>query len=218
MTWRPGPTKIIRRVTVSLLFLFLSSCMGSGSGTNIMLRSASPHITNSDELFRQPPNCVIIMPLVGDVVIDNAKIVETVVARHFSQRLSRIVDPTERRTLERHGAYNLSDPVELRRFARMLGCGYGLEIIVHAAADTYGLIWAWRHFDLTLTLVRIGDERVIWSARHALNRSAGGLPTGPLSLVLDSARAASFASNHDGNEALVEDVVRQTVQGFPDLR
>lgn len=218
MTWRPGLTQIIRRVTVSLLFLLLSSCMGSGSGPNTMLRPVSPHITNSDELFRQPPNCVIIMPLVGDVVLDNAKMVETVVARHFAQRLRRIVGPTERRSRERHGAYNLSDPVELRRFARMLGCGYGLEVIVHAATDTYGLTWAWRHFDLTLTLVRIGDEKVLWSARHALNRSAGGLPTGPLSLVLDSARAASFASNHDGNEALVEDVVRQTVRGFPDLR
>jgi hypothetical protein len=51
-----------------------------------------------------------------------------------------------------------------------------------------------------------------------LDRSAGGLPTGPLSLVLDTVRASVFASDRDGTEALVEDVVRQVAQTFPDLR
>jgi hypothetical protein len=90
--------------------------------------------------------------------------------------------------------------------------------MVHTSGEAYAIAWAGRHVDLSVTLVRFADEKVLWSARHALDRSAGGLPTGPLSLVVDSVRAGGFASNHDGTEALIEDVIRQTARAFPDLR
>jgi hypothetical protein len=64
----------------------------------------------------------------------------------------------------------------------------------------------------------ISDETILRSARLALDRSAGGLPTGPLSLVLDTARASGYAGDRDGTEALIEDVVRQTANAFPDSR
>lgn len=218
MTRRLNPILFIRIVAASLLLALLSGCLGTGTGPTAMLGSAAPHITSSDALLRQSPTCVIVMPVIGLVAPSHADMVETVVARHFAQRLPRIIGSSERRARERDGAYNLLDPVELGRFARMLGCRHGLEITVHAAGETYIVAWAGRNVDLTLTLVRFADETVLWSARHALDRSAGGLPTGPLSLVIDSARAGGFASDRDGTEALVEDVVRQTVQMFPDLR
>jgi hypothetical protein len=158
------------------------------------------------------------MPAIGAVPPGGADMVETVVARHFAQRLPRLIGSPERRARARNGAYNLSDPTELGRFARTLGCRHGLEITVHAAGSSYVVAWAGRHVDLTLTLIRFSDEAILWSARHGLDRSAGGLPTGPLSLVFDTARASAFASDRDGTEALVEDVVRQVAQTFPDLR
>jgi hypothetical protein len=209
----------LRRVGASLLLIAsMTGCAAIGDGPPVLLRQAAPSTSSSKELLHQPPTCAIIMPASGAVPSGGAKMLETVVARHFAQRLPRLIGSSERRARARHGAYNLSNPIELDRFAQMLDCRYGLEITVHAAGSSYVVAWAGRHIALTLKLVRINDEAVLWSARHGLDRSAGGLPTGPLSLVFDTARASVFASDHDGIEALVEDVVRQVAQTFPDLR
>lgn len=201
-----------------LLLIPLSGCMGSAGGSAGILAPPEPQVIGSDALFRDAPRCAMVMPVSGGADGRLADMIETVVMRHFSQRLSRLVGPAERRGRARDGAYNLADPAELTRFAHTLGCGHGLEIVVNATGGSYLVAWANRHIDLTVALVRFADKAVLWSARHGLDRSAGGMPTGPLSLVMDSARAGSFASDRDGTEALVEDVVRQTAQMFPDLR
>lgn len=200
-----------------LLLTMLPGCLGSGAGPAGMLGTAPPHIAGSDALFHDAPGCALVMPVAGAAGSVSAEMVETVTARHFGQRLARVVGPAERRARARAGAYDLADPLELARFSRKIGCGYGLEVTVHAAGAGYAIAWAGRHIDLTVSLLRLSDETRLWSARHALERSAGGLPTGALSLVLDTARANSFARNRDGAEALVEDVVRQVAQSFPDL-
>jgi hypothetical protein len=213
------PIPFLRRLGVSLLLIALmSGCVTTGDGLPVLSGAAEQRIRSSEALLRQLPACAIVMPSIGAVPPGGAGMIERVVARHFAQRLPRLIGSPERRALARAGAYNLSDPIDRGRFARMLSCRHGLEITVHAAGISYVVAWAGRHVDLTLTLFRFNDEEVLWSARHGLDRSAGGLPTGPLSLVLDTVRASVFASDRDGTEALVEDVVRQVAQTFPDLR
>ncbi|MDG2286712.1 MAG: hypothetical protein P8N43_14490, partial [Alphaproteobacteria bacterium] len=172
----------------------------------------------SDALFRDAPRCAMVMPVSGGADARSADMIETVVMRHFAQRLHRVIAPDVRRSRARAGAYDLADPIELARFAQLLDCSHGLTIIIHSTESAYAIAWAARHIGLTVALVRLSDETILWSARHALDRSAGGLPTGPLSLVFDTAHASAFASDRDGTEALVEDVVRQVAQTFPDLR
>ena len=120
-----------------------------------------------------------------------------------------------RRNMTRQGSFNLDVRVERERFSKSAKCNYGLYAEIKAINQSYLMTWASRNITLKIELVRLSDQTVLWSATHAAQRSQGGIPTGPLSLALDTRSAGLFVIDQDGFEALIEDVVRQLTKTLP---
>jgi hypothetical protein len=77
------------------------------------------------------------------------------------------------------------------------------------------MTWASRNITLKMELIRLSNQTILWSSTHTAQRSQGGIPTGPLSLALDTRSAGLFVIDPDGFEALIEDVVRQLAKTLP---
>ena len=133
----------------------------------------------------------------------------------LSSRFKSFIKGSTRRTLVRKGSFNLDVQVERQRFSKTTNCNYGLYADIKTINQNYLMTWASRNITLKMELVRLFDQTILWSATHAARRSQGGIPTGPLSLALDTRSAGLFVTDPDGFEALIEDVVRQLTKTLP---
>ena len=192
-----------------LLLLILSSCGSATITNNPLIPSSLPSNHSSSALFYDPPDCAILMPVRGSAHTNTSLILENVIERHFSSRFKSFIKGYTRRTLVRKGSFNFDVQVERQRFSKTANCNYGLYADIKAINQNYLMTWASRNITLKMELVRLSDQTVLWSATHAARRSQGGIPTGPLSLALDTRSAGLFVTDPDGFEALIEDVVRQ---------
>ena len=198
-----------------LLLLILSSCGSATITNNPLIPSSLPSNHSSSALFYDPPDCAILMPVRGSAHTNTSLILENVIERHFSGRFKSFIKGYTRRTLVRKGSFNLDVQVERQRFSKTANCNYGLYADIKAINQNYLMTWASRNITLKMELVRLSDQTVLWSATHAARRSQGGIPTGPLSLALDTRSAGLFVTDPDGFEALIEDVVRQVTKTLP---
>ena len=198
-----------------LLLLVLSSCGSATITNNPLIPSSLPSHHSSSALFYDPPDCTILMPVRGYAHTNTPLILENVIERHFSGRFKKFISGAMRRTKIRQGSFNLDIQVERQRWSKAVKCNYGLYADIKAINQNYLMTWASRNINLKIELVRLSDQTVLWSATHAGQRSQGGIPTGPLSLALDTRSAGLFVSDRDGFEALMEDVVRQLTKTLP---
>jgi hypothetical protein len=155
------------------------------------------------------------MPVRGYAHTNTPLILENVIERHFSGRFKKFISGSIRRNMARQGSFNLDVQVERQRFSKSLNCNYGLYAEIKTINQNYLMTWASRNITLKIELARLSDQTVLWSATHAAQRSQGGIPTGPLSLALDTRSAGLFVIDQDGFEALIEDVVRQLTKTLP---
>lgn len=200
---------------VLLLLLVLSSCGSTTLTNNPLIPSSLPSNHSSSVLFFDPPDCAILMPVRGYAHTNTPLILENVIERHFSGRFKSFIKASTRRNMVRKGSFNLDVQVERQRFSKSVKCNYGLYADIKAIHQNYLMTWASRNITLKIELVRLSDQTVLWSATHAAQRSQGGIPTGPLSLALDTRSAGLFVADQDGFEALMEDVVRQLTKTLP---
>ena len=200
---------------ILLLLLVLSSCGSATITNNPLIPSSLPSNHSSSALFYDPPDCAILMPVRGYPNTNTPLILENIIERHFSDRFKTFIKGSMRRTLVRRGSFNLYVQVERQRFSKTVNCNYGLYADIKAINQNYLMTWASRNITLKMELVRLSDQTVLWSATHAAQRSQGGIPTGPLSLALDTRSAGLFIIDRDGFEALIEDVVRQLTKTLP---
>ena len=198
-----------------LLLLVLSSCGSTTLTNNPLIPSSLPSNHSTSALFFDPPDCAILMPVRGYAHTNTPLILENVIERHFSGRFKKFISGAMRRTRMRQGSFNLDVQVERQRFSKSVKCNYGLYAEIKAINQNYLMTWASRNITLKIELVRLSDQTVLWSATHAAQRSQGGIPTGPLSLALDTRSAGLFVIDQDGFEALMEDVVRQITKILP---
>ena len=198
-----------------LLLLVLSSCGSATITNNPLIPSSLPSNHSSSVLFFDPPDCAILMPVRGYAHTNPPLILENVIERHFSGRFKKFISGAMRRTKIRQGSFNLDVQVERQRFSKSVKCNYGIYAEIKAINQNYLMTWASRNITLKIELVRLSDETVLWSATHAAQRSQGGIPTGPLSLALDTRSAGLFVADQDGFEALMEDVIRQLTKTLP---
>ena len=198
-----------------LLLLVLSSCGSATITNNPLIPSSLPSNHSSSVLFFDPPDCAILMPVRGYAHTNTPLILENVIERHFSGRFKKFISGAMRRTKIRQGSFNLDVQVERQRFSKSVKCNYGIYAEIKAINQNYLMTWASRNITLKIELVRLSDQTVLWSATHAARRSQGGIPTGPLSLALDTRSAGLFVADPDGFEALIEDVVRQVTKTLP---
>ena len=198
-----------------LLLFVLSSCGSTTITNNPLIPSSLPSSHSSSTLLYDPPDCAILMPVRGYAHTNTPLILENVIERHFSGRFKSFIKASTRRTLVRKGSFNLDVQVERQRFSKSVKCNYGLYADIKAISQNYLMTWASRNIALKMELVRLSDQIVLWTATHAARRSQGGIPTGPLSLALDTRSAGLFVTDPDGFEALIEDVVRQLTKILP---
>ena len=198
-----------------LLLFVLSSCGSTTITNNPLIPSSLPSSHSSSTLLYDPPDCAILMPVRGYAHTNTPLILENVIERHFSGRFKKFISGAMRRTKIRQGSFNLDVQVERQRFSKSVKCNYGIYAEIKAINQNYLMTWASRNITLKIELVRLSDETVLWSATHAAQRSQGGIPTGPLSLALDTRSAGLFVIDQDGFEALIEDVVRQLTKTLP---
>ena len=209
------PKQCLKYSYVLLLLLVLSSCGSTKVTNNPLIPSNSLSNHSSSALFNDHPDCAILMPVRGYAHTNTPLILENVVERHFSGRFKKFISGAMRRTKIRQHSFNLDAQLERQRFSKSVKCNYGLYAEIKAINQNYLMTWASRNITLKIELVRLSDQTVLWSATHAAQRSQGGIPTGPISLALDTRSAGLFAIDQNGFEALIEDVVRQLTKTLP---
>lgn len=202
------------RLPAIFLLLSLSACV---SHTNDKKKLNTQHAVANFNAFlkdKNYPNCIIMLPPKGDILKNHAVIVEDVLARHFHPYFKRMISPSTRRYIVEKGAYDLSSRKELRHFSKSAACKYGLLATVKKLKTNYVVSYALREFDVAIELIELNDDKVLWRDSHSASRTAGGLPTGPLGLIINISNAHTFLNDADGFEALVEDVIRKLSKRF----
>ena len=202
------------RYLLIMILISLSACV---SHTGIKQHSHDHYSRAKSANFfstKDYPDCVIILPAKGISFKKHGLIIEDVLTRHFQIYFNRIISPSTRRHIVKKRAYNLTSLRELKHFSRSTDCNYGLLANVKKLNGGYAIAYALRSFEVSLQLIKLDGNSIIWQESHSGTRSAGGLPTGPLGLVMNVNNANQFMNDADGLEALFEDVVRQLSKRF----
>ena len=202
------------RYPLIMILISLSACV---SHTGIKQHSHDHYSRAKSANFfstKDYPDCVIILPVKGITSKTHGLIIEDVLTRHFQIYFNRIISPSTRRHIVKNRAYNLTALRELKHFSRSTDCNYGLLASVKKLNASYAIAYALRSFEVSVQLIKLDGNSIIWQENHSGTRSAGGLPTGPLGLVINVNNANKFMNDADGLEALFEDVVRQLSKRF----
>jgi len=170
------------------------------------------------DFYRNPTDCVVILPLRGTHHRQTRDMIERALARYLSERVPRVIGPHERRRLARNLAFDIADSDDWAGFARASGCANGLEAGLLEARGDYLVVWAQRTLAIEAVLIRLADRRLLWRARHFGRRADGGVPFSPISAAVESATATGFAMDGDIQPSLVDDVVRRIAVTLPDVR
>lgn len=144
--------------------------------------------------------------------------VEQSVERHLATRLQRVIGPARLRHAEARLGIDMNVASDRRVFARQTRCRALVEIALHEISDDYLVLWAQRGISMTLTMTRIADGKILWSARHRASRSDGGVPLTLLSLPFSAARAVRFKSDPELFASIADDAVRRMMKTLPDTR
>ena len=168
----------------------------------------------ADTLYEQSPDCVI----VGPTHKPAASNIEAAVARHVSERFSRVIGPMIRDRKAREWAFDLRNSDDRRAFSRKLKCSYWLEISALHKGRDYFVVWSQQRFSLALSLSSIHEEHTLWIAQHTASRSRGGLALSPISAAVNAAEAGFHQSSHDVATSLIDDVLRRMIVTLPDFR
>ena len=202
------------RYLLIMILISLSACV---SHTGIKRHSHDHYPQVKSAIFfstEDYPDCVIILPAKGIAFKKHGLIIEDVLTRHFQVYFNRIISPSTRKHIVKNRAYNLTSLRELKHFSRSTDCNYGLLASVKELNASYAIAYALRSFEVSLQLIKLDENSIIWQESHSGIRSAGGLPTGPFGLVMHINSANHFMNDADGFEALFEDVVRQLSKRF----
>jgi len=170
------------------------------------------------EFYRDPPNCVVVLPTLG---FQNQRLAKEI-TRTFGQRLTghvpRVILPLERQRISISQAYNFSVQNDLRRFSARERCGFYARAMNGAASEAFMLLWSEKQVGFTLSLARISDNKTLWWASHTARRGDGGIPLSPMSAINSSAMAGKFYRDDEVIASLMDDAQRRMMQTFPDVR
>ena len=171
------------------------------------------------EFFEDFPDCAVIMPPKAPAsVAGYSRPVESALSRHLTAKISRVVSSKERDLVARRMGVDMRHPGDLRDLMRELDCDTYVMSEVLGAGKSFLLVWSQMRIGLDVSLLRVGDERPLWRARHVAGRSDGGLPLSPVGIVVDAFMALKFSADRDVDVSVVEDAVRRLVYSLPDAK
>ncbi|MDH3241489.1 MAG: hypothetical protein OEO83_12585 [Alphaproteobacteria bacterium] len=169
-------------------------------------------------IYSARPECAVVLTPKDKPSPDVIRLVGPALARYLGERLPRVIDPLERKRLEKTHGIDPHDKSGRLRFAKATGCNAYLLWRVVSAEDSYFLVWSQRRLRVEAALYRVGDDRLFWQAAHTGRRSDGTLPLSPLSLPFAVFEATNFTADNDVLPSMIDDVVRRLIITLPDLR
>jgi len=99
--------------------------------------------------------------------------------------------------------------------AQIQGCPFLLIADLITRDEAYLLIWSRKQISLTVRLIRLEDNQLLWSAHHTASRSEGGLPLSPFGAVTTIFLTKDFAEDKDIMPSIIDDAMRRIFTTFP---
>jgi len=171
-----------------------------------------------DKFFRNPPDCIAVMPVSGYGPPDLKRLVAKTVARHLMQKVPRVISPSERNMIAVKQALDLSDKNDREVFIEKAKCSHFAQLNINKVDDTYALVWASKSIGISIKIVSNGHSIPIWQAAHLVSRGDGGLPLSPFSIGAAMVKAGISHGETDTYPSMVDDCVRKMFIKFPDIR
>ena len=172
-----------------------------------------------EAFYRQPPDCVTVLSVEdsGGRKFDDP-IIEKAIARHARDRFDRVIGHIEREHLVRRLGFDLTNSIDRQRYAEKSRCGNFLEFVPWGGWSAYLVVWSRRAIGIEARLIDPSRKTILWRARHAANRSAGGVAVSPLGAVMKVIDTTAQQSDSDIRASLADDVARRLMTSLPDLR
>jgi len=170
------------------------------------------------DFYRDPPNCVVVMPIAGAENKALAHYVEKSIARHLVTKVERVITPLGRRRIEQQQGYDLQNAGDMKRFAYQERCPFHIRASLEGTEEVYALVWSDKRVGIVLSLHRTADDKALWRAAHVARRGEGGLPISPFSLISSAAAAGAFQSDGEATASVADDAMRRVMRTLPDLR
>ena len=216
------------KITLIILFhmFILQGCVSTSFQSYETLKNNKKSISSSrvvkyrisDNFYRDPPQCIIILPTKGAVTNVVKQQIAITASRHLSGYVNRTIGTLERQSIEHNlvlDATNLNDRKLLSRKTR---CDYYIQVTAESYNDTYAVIWAQKSIGLKLTLHGADKSNILWTAYHQANRSDGGIPLSPISLGMAIFNAGKTASDNEILPSILDDIFRRIYRTLPDTR
>jgi hypothetical protein len=73
-------------------------------------------------------------------------------------------------------AVDIVSPVDQDALMNGLGCDAFVTMEVIGPGQSYLVVWSEVRIGIEVRMIRAGDRRLLWRARHIAGRSEGGLP------------------------------------------
>jgi hypothetical protein len=178
--------------------------------------------TVSKAFYRMAPDCVVVLPAIGQAKAKDKILIEHAAARHLRGKLERVIGPDERRSLAHRLALDFSNAADRRYFAnyrhKSRSCRYFAKPSILGIDENFALIWAGRRVHLGLEIVSGRTDDSLWKGDHSTDRGDGGLPFSPLSLGSAAFRAGKLNADKDMLPSMIDDVFRRILKTLPDMR
>ena len=219
----PDPTGLARALPLCALLCVLGGCYTTTyhpydrepAGPAFLERQVAFEVTAA--FYETPGDCIVVLPLQNLNDPPVRETIEAALARHLTERVPRVIAPAERQRLVRDLGLDLEDPAAWSHFAAATACHRGLATWLTQSREDYLLVWAQNSLGLEAALLHLKDRQLLWRARHTGQRSDGGLPLSPLSLVIESVSASGFVMDDEIQPALADEVARRLLTTLPDL-
>ncbi|MDV7338361.1 hypothetical protein RYZ26_02050 [Terasakiella sp. A23] len=208
------------RIFSFCLILLLSACVtapqyreaGKGEGE---LKASDVNFKVSGMLYRDPPDCVAVLPAVATDQPEMAKMLSVALARHLGEKVDRVIFPRKRAAIEKRDGLDLSDKGDRRRFSYRTKCRFYARAELYDLGDEFVGVFAEKHVGVRLDLMRFEDDEPMWQAAHTVWRADGGVPSSPLGLLGGFASAARFKGDAEILPSLVDDAMRRMIRTLP---
>lgn len=172
----------------------------------------------SREYYRDPPDCITVLPVAGGAVTAKTLILEDATSRYLSRKVNRVIGPHERQTLIRKHVVNLDVVGDRRIFSALTHCRFYIRPTITSEDEMYVIVWAQRSIGLEFNLIRGSDDHIMWHADHHIQRSDGGLPIMPLAAGMAALRAGQLYNDKEQLPSMIDDALRRMFVTMPDVR
>ncbi len=226
-TGRMAMNRLMRTVLgPSLLLIFIAACTETKyvKFSEVDEANSIPHLRTvaveiDREYYRNYPDCVVVLPPHASQGAERfSKLVEASLALRLTRKISQVISGAERDLAARRMSVDLVSPVDQDALMDGLGCDAFVTMEVIGPGQSYLVVWSEVRIGIEVRMIRAGDRRLLWRARHIAGRSEGGLPVSPVSFVMDAFSSTRFSADQEIVDSVVDDAVRRLVASLPNFK